>query len=117
MEKEVEFEDPSQNVDEEIERKLERAELIKAIKQLSEDQRALVVLRDIRGFSYWEIADMLNLKLGTVKSKISRARTALKEILERSGYFFEIVSITACSCFSLYTNSRWYLGRMSSLPW
>ena len=89
-EKEVEFEDPSQNVDEEIERKLERAELIKAIKQLSEDQRALVVLRDIRGFSYWEIADMLNLKLGTVKSKISRARTALKEILERSGYFFEI---------------------------
>ena len=52
MEKEVEFEDPSQNVDEEIERKLERAELIKAIKQLSEDQRALVVLRDIRGFRF-----------------------------------------------------------------
>lgn len=89
-EKEIEFEDPSQNVDEEIERKLERAELIKAIKELSEDQRALIILRDIRGFSYWEIADMLNIKLGTVKSKISRARQALKEILEKSGYFFEV---------------------------
>ena len=68
-EQEVEFYDPSQNVDEIVESKLDKQELIKAIKRLSEEQRALIVLRDIRGFSYWEIADMLKLKLRNCKIK------------------------------------------------
>ena len=89
-EQEVEFEDPSQNVDEIISAKLDREELVKAIKRLPDDQRAIIVLRDIRGFTYWEIADMLKIKLGTVKSKISRARVSLKDELERAGFEYEI---------------------------
>ena len=89
-EHEVEFEDPSQNVDEIISAKLDREELVKAIKRLPDDQRAIIVLRDIRGFTYWEIADMLKIKLGTVKSKISRARVSLKDELERAGFEYEI---------------------------
>ncbi len=89
-EQEVEFEDPSQNVDEIISAKLDREELIKAIKKLPDEQRAIIVLRDIRGFTYWEIADMLKLKLGTVKSKINRARLMLKEELEKSGFEYYI---------------------------
>ncbi len=85
-EQEVEFEDENQNVDEIVERKLNKEVLIKAIKSLNEEYRSLIVLRDIRGFSYWEISDMLNMKLGTVKSKISRAREALKKELIRMGY-------------------------------
>ncbi|MBR3280698.1 MAG: sigma-70 family RNA polymerase sigma factor [Clostridia bacterium] len=89
-EQEVEFEDPSQNVDEIISAKLDREELIKAIKKLPDEQRAIIVLRDIRGFTYWEIADMLKIKLGTVKSKISRARISLKNELEKAGFEYDI---------------------------
>ena len=71
-EQEIEFEDEKQNVSEIVESKLERKMLIDTIKMLPEESRSLIVLRDIRGFSYWEIADMLNMKLGTVKSKINR---------------------------------------------
>ena len=63
--------------------------LEKCIKKLPEDQRIMIVLRDIKGFTYMEIAEMLKLNLGTVKSKISRARTALKEILDEDGTFLE----------------------------
>ena len=89
-EEEVQFEDPSQNVSKIIESKLDKEELVKAIKRLPDDQRAIIVLRDIRGFTYWEIADMLKLKLGTVKSKINRARIALKEELEKAGFEYYI---------------------------
>ena len=69
-----------------LKKRIEKEILIKAIKMLPDEQRALIVLRDIRGFTYWEIADMLKLKLGTVKSKISRARSQLKQLLEIQGY-------------------------------
>jgi RNA polymerase sigma-70 factor (ECF subfamily) len=49
---------------------------------LDDDQRAAVVLRDIEGMSYAQIAGVLNIELGTVKSRISRARGNLKDILE-----------------------------------
>ena len=89
-EQEIEFEDPSQNVDDIVSAKLNKEALIKAIRRLPEDQRAIIVLRDIRGFTYWEIADMLKIKLGTVKSKISRARNSLKEELEKLGFEYEV---------------------------
>jgi RNA polymerase sigma-70 factor (ECF subfamily) len=50
--------------------------------KLDEPQRAVVVLRDIEGMSYAEIADVLNVELGTVRSRLSRARSHLREILE-----------------------------------
>lgn len=85
-EQEIEYEDESQNIDDIVERKLNKEVLIKSIKSLNEEYRSLIVLRDIKGFSYWEISDILNMKLGTVKSKISRAREALKKELVRMGY-------------------------------
>ena len=56
--------------------------IIKAIMNLDEDQRAVVVLKDIEGMNYSQIAVVLEIKLGTVKSRLSRARGNLRESLE-----------------------------------
>lgn len=54
-----------------------------AINQLKEDHKAVLILRDINQMSYQEVADILDVSVGTVKSRINRARNALKEkILE-----------------------------------
>ena len=63
-------------------RELESA-LERAIAELPEDRRIVVVLRDIEGLSYEEIAQALELELGTVRSRLHRARADLKEKLER----------------------------------
>ena len=55
---------------------------IKALRELDEPQRAVLVLRDIEGMSYARIAEVLGIELGTVRSRLSRARTRLREILE-----------------------------------
>ncbi|MDD5458768.1 MAG: sigma-70 family RNA polymerase sigma factor [Phycisphaerae bacterium] len=54
----------------------------KALMRLDDDQRSVIVLRDIESMSYAQIAEVLNIELGTVKSRLSRARNALREILE-----------------------------------
>lgn len=82
---EMQLEDEKQRVDEILENKIRKESLRKAIKSLPAEQRALIVLRDVRQFKYMEIAEILKLNLGTVKSKISRARQALKECLEKDG--------------------------------
>ena len=53
-----------------------------ALLKLEEPQRAVMVLRDIEGMNYAEIAEVLNVELGTVRSRLSRARSHLREILE-----------------------------------
>lgn len=55
----------------------------KAINKLSEEHKILIVYRDINGFSYSEIAEITNLSLGTVKSRLSRARNSLKNIIKK----------------------------------
>jgi RNA polymerase sigma-70 factor (ECF subfamily) len=50
--------------------------------ELEEPQRAVVVLRDIEGMDYAQIADVLNVELGTVRSRLSRARSHLRDTLE-----------------------------------
>ncbi len=67
----------------------QRRTLDKAIADLPEDMRAAVVLRDIQGFSYDEIADMLTANIGTVKSRISRGRERLRQILKDHMELFE----------------------------
>ena len=52
-----------------------------AVQQLPDDQRDVLLLRDFQDLSYDEIGDMLSLPLGTVKSRIKRAREKLKRIL------------------------------------
>ena len=59
----------------------QRRALERAIQELPEDMRSAVVLRDIQGCSYDEIADVLDANVGTIKSRISRARAKLREIL------------------------------------
>jgi RNA polymerase sigma-70 factor (ECF subfamily) len=54
----------------------------KALGRLDEDHRAVLVLRDMEGMSYAEIAEILEVELGTVKSRLARARSRLREILE-----------------------------------
>ena len=49
------------------------------ISELQEEYRAAIILRELEGYRYEEIADILSCSLGTVKSRISRARAYLKE--------------------------------------
>ena len=53
----------------------------KAIAQLSEGQRQVVTLVDLEGFSYGEVAQILDVPIGTVMSRLCRARTAIKTLL------------------------------------
>ena len=53
-----------------------------AINSLPSDQKTMVILRDIEGLTYDEIADITKNRLGTVKSKLSRARLGLRNRLE-----------------------------------
>ncbi|MBI5250666.1 MAG: sigma-70 family RNA polymerase sigma factor [Desulfomonile tiedjei] len=55
-----------------------------AIDDLDPDHKEIVVLRDIEGFSYDEIAQMLNLPEGTTKSRLHRARMVVKEKLKKA---------------------------------
>jgi len=54
----------------------------KALGMLDDEHRTVIVLRDIEDMSYTQIADVLAVELGTVKSRLSRARAALRQILE-----------------------------------
>lgn len=69
--------------EEQVERRYERERIQLAINRLPEDHRTVIVLRDIQGKTYKEIADILKLNIGTVKSRINRARLNLKEELKR----------------------------------
>ncbi len=55
----------------------------RAIAELAPAEKEVVLLRDIEGFSYDEISEILAIPLGTVKSKLNRARLALKNRLEK----------------------------------
>jgi RNA polymerase sigma-70 factor (ECF subfamily) len=57
-----------------------------ALRQLPDEQRAAVLLRDIEGFGYEEIAQITATELGTVKSRIHRGRLAVRTILVARGW-------------------------------
>lgn len=75
--------DASPRPDVALERRELETALGRAIAELPEDRRIVVVLRDIEGLAYEEIAQVLELTLGTVRSRLHRARADLKEKLER----------------------------------
>jgi RNA polymerase sigma-70 factor (ECF subfamily) len=54
-----------------------------ALGKLSSEHRSIIVLRDIEGFSYTEIAEVLGISMGTVKSRLARGREDLKKSLIR----------------------------------
>jgi RNA polymerase sigma-70 factor (ECF subfamily) len=62
-----------------------RARVEAALRQLPEAFRTVVVLREIEGFAYEEIAEILDVNLGTVKSRLTRGRSALRAVLVAEG--------------------------------
>ncbi len=82
------IEDTSPGPEELVEQEEREEVLQRAISQLSPERRILIVLYHFENRSYEEIAQMLNLPVGTVKSRLNRARLALREILEPSRELF-----------------------------
>ncbi len=78
--------DPSDNPETLYEKKMIEQLVQGGLQKLKEDQRELLVLRDLHGFSYEEVGEMLGLPEGTVKSKLHRARMDLKRVLEKSAH-------------------------------
>lgn len=81
--------DEHETPEEALLRREKQREILLAMEKLSPEHKAAVTLRDIRGLSYEEIAGALEMPLGTVKSRICRARSQLKEEIlknrERNG--------------------------------
>jgi RNA polymerase sigma-70 factor (ECF subfamily) len=75
--------DPSDNPEILLEKKMIQQWIQRGLLELKENQRELLVLRDLQGFSYEEMGETLGLPEGTIKSKLHRARMELKEVLER----------------------------------
>lgn len=69
--------------EEQVELKLTHETLAAAMAQLLPEHRAVLQLRVVNEMSYEQIADVLDIQIGTVKSRLSRARNQLKKILER----------------------------------
>lgn len=64
----------------------ERVDLVQsALLQLTEQHRAILILRELNDCSYEQIAEILEISIGTVRSRISRARSNLKQVLEARG--------------------------------
>ncbi len=79
VKRQIEYDGPSPEI---IVEENELREIInKSIQQLPEQYRVVTILRDIQGFSYEEIANILDVPQGTVKSRINRARAMLRDIL------------------------------------
>lgn len=72
----------------ELEKKEKIMRIQKAVNSLPPEQNRIIVLRDIQGLSYQEISDITGLKLGTVKSRLARARLELRKYLAPSGGAF-----------------------------
>ncbi len=79
--KEMDIPDVSGIPDALLERAQLRGIMMDAIGQLSEKLRTIILLKEVEGFTYEEIADVLDCSRGTVKSRLFRARERLREIL------------------------------------
>lgn len=61
-------------------------DLDKALNELEPDQKTVVYLSDVQEYSYKEIAEIIEIPIGTVMSRLHRARQSLRKILTREGY-------------------------------
>jgi RNA polymerase sigma-70 factor (ECF subfamily) len=66
-------------------KRLELRDLERALACLSEEQRAVVLLVGLEGLRYEEVAEILNLPIGTVRSRLSRGREALRQLTDPAG--------------------------------
>lgn len=77
--------DSSPGTEEQVVAKDDRSRLREAIRLLPEDQREALILTQLEKVSYEEAARLLEVSEGTVKSRVNRAKTRLKEILSGKG--------------------------------
>ncbi len=75
--------DPGESPDDFVLRRELGDTIQQALNELPEDQRLIVILSDIQGMSYQEIVEITGNNLGTVKSRLSRGRTRLRDILKQ----------------------------------
>lgn len=85
----VEVSDERFSPENELEKKELREIIKKGIAALDEAYRDAVIMRDINGLAYEDIADILQIGVGTVKSRIARGREKLRKFLCQHGNFFE----------------------------
>lgn len=75
------FADPSDGPEQALDRVELQRSVQESIMALDEEYRVVMVMRHMQGYSYNEIADTLGINIGTVKSRLNRAKHALKEML------------------------------------
>ncbi len=78
LEPQEDFEDAYPGAD--LERSEEEARLLAALNRLSPEHRAVMVLKDLEGRKYEEIAVILDVPIGTIRSRLHRARLELREL-------------------------------------
>ena len=89
---ELDIPDEKQSPHSLLESKLTREALSRGLKALGDDQRQILLMREIQGMSYDEISEALNIEAGTVKSRIFRARKKLCAFLLKDGNIPDFVS-------------------------
>ncbi|MBP2626980.1 MAG: polymerase, sigma-24 subunit, RpoE, subfamily [Firmicutes bacterium] len=77
------LDNPGHTPEEIVEQKENQQLILNGLEQLTVEQRTVLVLRELHGFSYDEIAEILDIPLGTVKSRINTARLHFREILSK----------------------------------
>jgi RNA polymerase sigma-70 factor (ECF subfamily) len=87
---------PGRTPEQELFAKIFDDDVKKAIEELPDDFRLVVVLSFLEGFSYQEIADIIDLQLGTVKSRLHRGRKLLQKKLHdyavKNGYIKDLIT-------------------------
>ena len=90
--------DTSPQPQETVEHRETQKLLQEGLSALPEEYRKVLILREIEGLSYTEIAESASIELGTVKSRISRGRSLLRNFLSGNGNFFKIASSKVTEC-------------------
>lgn len=84
-ERELSLPEPGPGPEEQILQRLEQEQVAKALTQLEPEYREALVLCVVNGLSYTEIARILDVKEGTVKSRIARAREKMRKLVQKTG--------------------------------
>ena len=90
--------DPAPQPPQALEQREAQRLLQEGLMSLPAEYRSILLLREVEGLSYSEISETLELELGTVKSRISRGRTLLRNFLSVNGNFFENAASKVTEC-------------------
>ncbi len=80
-------EDSAESTEEIVEARFLGEKMLHVLNDLEPHYRAVLILCDVQGYSYQEIAEILDMSLGTVKSRIHRARNILRKLMDAEQSF------------------------------